>query len=69
MAHIKNQAVKGSIKYGFNGNGQLYHAKVRRQMAAGLADMVNEKFTDLPAQLLPVTLGQIHKVLVAIDVL
>ena len=51
MAYIENQAVIHRIKNSFNGDRKLYGTQITGEMPAGSGDAVNEKFTDLIAEL------------------
>ena len=51
MTHVEHQAVLSGIKNGLNGDRQLHHAQIGRQMAAGLCHMGNNEIPDLGAQL------------------
>ena len=52
----------GSIKNGFDGDGQLHHAQIGRQMAAGLRHRGNNEITDLRCQSRALGIGQLGKI-------
>ena len=62
MTHIEHQTVLSGIKNGFNGDGQLHHAQIGRQMAAGLRHRGNDEIPDLRRQLGPLDIGQLRKI-------
>ena len=62
MTHIEHQTVLSGIKNGFNGDGQLHHAQIGRQMAAGLCHRGNNEITDLRCQNRALGIGQLGKI-------
>ena len=64
MADVPYQAVVRGVEYVMQRNRQLDSAEVRRQMAAGLADRIDQKFAQFlrqPRQIAPVELAQIGR--------
>ena len=51
VAHVEEQLVFGGVEDRVQGQGQLDHAQVRAQVAAGLGERLNQEFANLLRQL------------------
>lgn len=51
MAYVKNEPVLFRVVYSMDRDSQLYRTEVRREMSAGLCDILYFKFSQLITQL------------------
>ena len=66
MTHVKYQAVDIRIKHQLDGNAQLHHAQVSRQMSAGFCHAGNQKLPDFVAQLASLAVAELQQILMAV---
>jgi hypothetical protein len=67
VTYIKYQAIFIGVKYGFNGNRQLYNSQIGGQMPTGFGKALHEKFPDFLTQDSPFLFSQPKKVGMAQD--
>ena len=67
MTHIEHQTVLSGIKNGFNGDGQLHHAQIGRQVAAGLRQMSDYEIPDLGCKNGAMKGGELHQIRVSLN--
>ena len=66
VTHVKHQAVSIRIKHGFNGDTQLHHAQIARQMSSGLGHTVNQKQADFVTKLAALPIIEVQKILMCV---
>ena len=59
--------MKVGIIYSLNGNAQLHNAQIAGQMTAGSGNIVDQKFTNLLAELRSFLIIQLKQIIVTID--
>ena len=67
VAHIKDNAVLGCIKYQMQRQRQLHYTQVGGQVAAGTGDVFHQELPDLPAELLLLLRCQLQQRLAGVD--
>ena len=66
MTHVKYQAVDIRIKHQLDGNAQLHHTQIARQMSARFADIFNQKLPDFVTQLASLAVAELQQILMAV---
>jgi hypothetical protein len=67
VTRVENQLVLGRVEHAVQGDGQLDHAEVRAQVAAGPRHCFHQDVTDLGRQEAQLLLGEVLEVLWAVD--